>query len=137
MGALLVCPSMTRSAAHVDGKPLSVGLGRGYGALSWPSVTVAGHAPPVHVGANHEEAEPQEGWVGHQGTKRDSVTGTDFRAARSLEDEQWRTPTHPRYRRARLLLPRLGRGVRNQQDERQEGMPAATSRRGCAEGMNP
>lgn len=60
----------------------------GNGASLRQSVTVAGQLPPVHVGANHEEAEPQEGKVGHQGTNHDPVTMTNFRAARSLEDEQ-------------------------------------------------
>jgi hypothetical protein len=94
-------------------------------------------ALPTCWGAYHEEAEAHEGQVDRQGANRVLVVRTDFHADQGPVDDKRRgscilgdAPRAPR-------LPHLGRGKASRREERQEGMPAATSRRGCVAGTNP
>jgi len=104
-----------------------------------PSETVVGaEAPSLFWGEDHGEAKAQEGQVTRRDSNRDPATETDFHADQGLEDDEWCL--------ASLLgveastpggSPRLGREKANRREQRQEGMSAVTSRRGCMGGTNP
>lgn len=71
-------------------------------------------------------------------TKPARIDRTLPTAAQNPEDEERRRHTvSPRYLWSCLFGPRLGTGVRNQREQRQEGMPMATSHRGFGWGARP
>jgi len=95
-------------------------------------------ASPLCRGADHEEAEAQEGQVGRQKINRRLVTQTDSHEVEGPEGDKRRWLSHPRQQPPCLQEspPRNG-DERNLREQRQEGMPAATSRRDFVGGSNP
>lgn len=101
------------------------------------SVTVAGWPPCPVRGSDHEEVEAQEG-NGRSRRHEKSDPRLDRLATRikALKTEK-AGASDPRYRLTRPRVSLLQPGPRPPQEERQEGTPAVTSRRGCASGANP
>lgn len=132
--------SRERGRAPVENKPWHAVPGRSRdGPTGAKRDGHRGGSPRFSSGVgDHGEAKVQEGRVIHQDANRDLANKTDFHADEGLEDEQRcfasllgatvSTPGGP---------PRLGREKANRREERQEGMSAVTSRRGCVGGTNP
>jgi hypothetical protein len=107
---------------------------------SWPVKRDGSRAEarPTRWSAYHGEAEAQEGQVDCRGANRVPAMRTDSHADEGPEDEERGRP----YILGNVLcaprLPHLGkRGKASRGEERQEGMPAAKSRRGCVAEAQP
>jgi hypothetical protein len=63
--------------------------------------------------------------------------GSTSPRTKALKTDKGVRPLDPREWLACLVAPPPGRGKRNHREERHEGKPAVTSRRGCGDGTNP
>jgi len=94
-------------------------------------------ASPSGPGKDHEEAQAQEGQVGRWllivAQRRRPILARTEALKTMIGAGRTILGNGPHA----CWLLRLGRRERDQREERQEGMPVATSRRGFARGTNP
>jgi hypothetical protein len=89
------------------------------------------------VGAHHREAEAQEGQVGRRSLNVARWRGPILTRTEALKTTKGVAGDVLGSRSRACWFPRLGRGKRNQREERQEGTPGVKSFPGLGERSKP
>lgn len=92
---------------------------------------------PGCSGEDHEEAEAHEGQVGCQPLIMAWRRGSTLTRMEALKTTNGADRNSLGNRLHACWHPRLGRGTRNQREQRQEGTLAVTNRRVFVRGVNP